>query len=75
VELRVVLEANVPSAGFWGEGEEEDEEGRGCSAVSRRSVSAATMPPMEWPIRIVCTEGLTVGEGVERATSRSITLF
>jgi hypothetical protein len=47
VELRVVLEANVPSAGFWGEGEEEDEEGRGCSAVSRRSVSAATMPPME----------------------------
>lgn len=39
------------------------------------NVSAATMPPIEWPTRIVWTEGSTVGEGVEFATSRSMTLF
>ncbi len=54
---------------------EEHEEDRGCSFASRRSVSAATMPPMEWPIKIVCTDGSTVGDGVECATSMSITLF
>lgn len=38
-----------------------------------RRVSAATIPPMEWPIRIVWTEGSIVGEGVEEETSMSIT--
>lgn len=33
------------------------------------------MPPIEWPIRTVWTDGSMVGEGVEWATSISITLF
>lgn len=33
------------------------------------------MPPIEWPIRMVRTHGSTVGEGVQLATSRSMTLF
>lgn len=36
----------------------------GRSFASSKSVSAATMPPIEWPTRIVCTEGSTVGDGV-----------
>ena len=40
-----------------------------------KRASAATMPPIEWPMRIVWTEGSIVGEGVEAATSRSMTLF
>lgn len=48
----------------------------GCwSLTMERRVSAATMPPMEWPIRIVWTEGSMVGEGVLLATSRSMILF
>jgi hypothetical protein len=47
----------------------------GCSRAIERRVSAPTIPPMECPIRIVWTEGSTVGEGVEEATSRSMTLF
>jgi hypothetical protein len=47
----------------------------GWSPMMESSVSAATMPPMEWPTRMVWTEGSTVGEGVELATSRSMTLF
>ena len=47
----------------------------GWSPIMDRIVSAATMPPIECPMRIVCTEGSTVGEGVELATSRSMTLF
>jgi hypothetical protein len=47
----------------------------GWSPMMESSVSAATIPPIEWPTRMVCTEGSTVGEGVELATSRSITLF
>lgn len=43
------------------------------SEVRARMVSAATMPPMECPIRMVWTEGSTVGEGVWRETSISIT--
>lgn len=43
------------------------------SDVMARRVSAATIPPMEWPIRIVWTEGSIVGEGVEEETSMSIT--
>jgi hypothetical protein len=51
------------------------DEGNGSSDVIARSVSAATMPPMEWPIRMVWTEGSMVGEGVLEATSISITTF
>ena len=60
-----------------GREEEREEEGveMGCSEVMLRRVSAATMPPIEWPIRITRTEGSMVGEGVWAATSRSITLF
>ena len=50
-------------------------EGIGESEVTASRVSAATIPPMEWPIRIVWTEGSMVGEGVEASTSRSMTLF
>lgn len=50
-----------------------EEESIGRSDVRARIVSAATMPPMEWPIRIVRTEGSTVGEGVALETSMSIT--
>ena len=49
--------------------------GIGESEVIARRDSAATIPPMECPIRIVSTEGSMVGEGVEAATSRSMTLF
>ena len=49
--------------------------GIGVSAMMERRVSAATMPPMLCPIRMVWTEGSMVGEGVEAATSRSMTLF
>lgn len=35
--------------------------------------SAATMPPIEWPMRIVRTEGSIVGEGVRASTSMSMT--
>ena len=35
----------------------------GVSEARRRKVSAAIMPPIEWPTRMVCTEGSTVGEG------------
>lgn len=52
-----------------------DREGMGCSEASSERVSAPTMPPIECPIRITCTEGSMVGEGVELATSMSITLF
>lgn len=52
-----------------------EDDGTGESEVIVRRVSAATMPPIECPIRIVWTEGSTVGEGVEAATSRSMTLF
>ena len=52
-----------------------DEEGMGDSEVMARRVSAATMPPIEWPMRMVWTEGSMVGDGVEAATSRSMTLF
>ena len=38
-------------------------------------VSAATIPPMEWPTKTVRTEGSMVGEGVEAETSRSMTTF
>lgn len=47
----------------------------GLSCRIERTVSAATMPPIEWPTRIVRTEGSMVGEGVELATSRSMILF
>ena len=53
--------------GGWG--------GMGVSAMMARRVSAATMPPMLWPMRIVWTEGSMVGEGVPAATSRSMILF
>ena len=38
-----------------------------------KRVSAATIPPMEWPIKMTRTEGSTVGDGVLAATSRSMT--
>ena len=47
----------------------------GASLIMARRVSAATIPPMLCPMRMVCTDGSIVGEGVEAATSRSITLF
>jgi hypothetical protein len=53
---------------FWSE-----EMGR--SLMMERRVSAATMPPMEWPTSMVLTDASTVGEGVWAATSRSMTLF
>lgn len=52
-----------------------EEDGTGESDVMVRMVSAATMPPIECPIKIVWTDGSIVGEGVETATSRSMTLF
>ena len=50
-------------------------DGMGVSDVMLRRVSAATIPPMEWPIRITRTEGSMVGEGVEAETSMSMTAF
>lgn len=67
VELSVVFDAKFELV-FSGEG-------RRCSFASKRSVSAATIPPIEWPTRTVCTDGLTVGEGDAFATSMSMTLF
>lgn len=55
--------------------EGDDEKGRGWSFASKRRVSAATIPPIEWPSKTVCTDGSTVGDGVECATSMSITRF
>ncbi len=52
---------------------EGEEESIGLSEVRAMIVSAATIPPMECPIRIVRTEGSTVGEGVALETSMSIT--
>lgn len=52
-----------------------EERGMGVSRVMERRVSAATMPPIEWPMRITRTPGSMVGEGVFWATSRSMTLF
>lgn len=49
--------------------------GIGASDVMARRASAATIPPIEWPMRIVRTDGSTVGEGVEAATSMSMTTF
>lgn len=49
--------------------------GMGASEVMDSRVSAATIPPMEWPIRIVRTDGSIVGDGVEADTSRSMTTF
>lgn len=54
VELSVVLDVNFEFVVFLDEGEEEEElKARGVSFDSRKSVSAATMPPIEWPIRTV----------------------
>ena len=53
----------------------EDAGGIGGSEIIERTVSAPTMPPMEWPTRTTRTEGSTVGEGVDAETSRSMTLF
>ena len=49
--------------------------GIGDSDAMAKRVSAATMPPIECPIKIVWTDGSIVGDGVEAATSRSMTLF
>lgn len=78
VELTVVFNGKLEVVVFLDEGDEEEEEaaaGRGWSFARRRRVSAATMPPIEWPMRTVCTDGSTVGEGVDCATSMSMTLF
>ncbi len=48
-------------------------EAMGLSEVRAMTASAATMPPIEWPMRMVRTEGSIVGLGVCAATSRSIT--
>lgn len=53
----------------------EDEGGIGGSEMMERRVSAATMPPIECPMRMTWTDGSIVGEGVEAETSRSMTLF
>ncbi len=72
VELRVVFE------GKFGALELACEDvvgGSGCSLSKESRVSAAIIPPIEWPIRMVCTDGSIVGDGVECATSMSMTLF
>jgi hypothetical protein len=62
VEFKVVFEAKLVAP----EGDAVDEdEGRGCSFANCRTVSAATIPPIECPTRTTWTEGSTVGEGVE----------
>ena len=53
----------------------EDEGGIGGSDMMDSRVSAPTMPPIEWPVRMTRTEGSIVGEGVAAETSRSMTLF
>jgi len=55
------------------EGSCEAEDAIARSDVRARTVSAATIPLMECPIRIVLMEGSTVGEGVLFKTSRSMT--
>jgi hypothetical protein len=49
--------------------------GMGDSEAIAMYVSAATMPPMECPMRITRTDGSTVGEEEPFSTSRSMTLF
>lgn len=49
--------------------------GTGSSAMMWRRVSAATIPPILWPTRMVRTLGSTVGEGVPAETSRSMMTF
>lgn len=49
--------------------------GMGESEQIARRASAATIPPIECPTKTVWTEGSIVGDGVEAATSRSMTLF
>ena len=51
------------------------DDGMGSSERILRSVSAATIPPMLWPTRIVRTLGSTVGEGVPAKTSKSMITF
>ena len=55
------------------DGEVGEELSTARSEVMDRRVSAATIPPIEWPIKMVWTEGSIVGEGVLLETSRSIT--
>ena len=47
----------------------------GESEAMESRVSAATIPPIECPIRMVRTEGSIVGDGVDVATSRSMIRF
>ena len=61
VELTVVLDGKFGASRF----DALDFDGRGCSAARRRSVSAATIPPIECPQRMTWTEGSTIGDGVE----------
>ncbi|KAF4506847.1 hypothetical protein G6O67_006888 [Ophiocordyceps sinensis] len=46
----------------------------GFSDASPITISAATMPPIEWPTSTVLTDGSTVGDVVPAATSKSMTL-
>jgi hypothetical protein len=71
VEFSVVFDGKLEAAGLCFE----EAAGIGCSFARSRYVSAATMPPMECPTNITCTDGSIVGAGVEWATSMSITLF
>lgn len=71
VDPSVVLEGKLGVLGF----SREAAVGMGCSSASSKYASAATIPPIEWPTNMTCTEGSMVGDGVCRATSRSITLF
>jgi hypothetical protein len=72
VESWVVFDGKFAASGS----EKEDVVGgSGCSLARRRRVSAATIPPIECPMRIVWTDGSMVGDGVAFATSISITLF
>ena len=47
----------------------------GVSEIIEIRVSAARMPPMEWPMSMTLTDGSMVGAGVPSFTSRSITMF
>ena len=73
MEADVVVEFVVPLD--EGYGDVVAEYGMGVSEVIEMRVSAATMPPMEWPMRMTRTEGSMVGEGVPSLTSMSITKF
>lgn len=46
----------------------------GVSEVIEIRVSAARMPPIEWPKRMTLTDGSMVGAGVPSFTSRSMTM-